>query len=692
MSNATINLTQIVAGAAPDESIRHALLLTFTFDGAYLEQAESSLLQHLWERDCTNIIVIRDGKQVLTEKKALRYTVLNAGFTQNAFHPKLLFIISASQITAILGSANLTRAGMENNLELATAYHLTRNSGPFRFFESLYAYLNEHLRQEVERNGSSPEGYDRLITDFRRFLEDAKRTKQSTIQEPIFFHNYAQSLLPQILSQLPSQNLDALWVLSPFFEPDTQEDRDPKDELDATLLHQLLQNVTLKEIGEPPLRIYFQSMPGNRTVLPLHLLNAYQSSIALYAKNSSGVDEKKLDPVLFQKKDANLHAKLMVFAGKKRGGKRFFSVVQGSANFTRGALLSQPSKGNSEIVVMTKFDSEDLTTAQLESYWGFDQLFARIGDWTSLNPISIKPNFQSVPLKIREALVSIRNKAVTVWIHSDLHIATVVRVSLVGDQVLYLGSTCMTPGEHCFEFALFQEAIELETGGLVRFPYYAVRAEAVDDEGRLVGQADGPLNVDSPEAFIDDRMLQTEESNLVDQIYAAGAGLAGSISYAALRKQIERIRFGKAQVHPTALSYQADLDLFFRHVQIGFTGIHSRVKLSGGSMYVFGDTLRQLARWITQAVTTQELEIEQRIYLCGRVVRAVREAFDSMKEQGADVSRLKYLTGEEFVKRAQPLTFFVTALESDPSLGPAVAQISQEWQALLEKATDRKVS
>ena len=62
MLNASLNLKTLIENFAPDDDLRHALLLTYNFDGGFLEDAEHGLLETLWRRNCENLIVVRDGK------------------------------------------------------------------------------------------------------------------------------------------------------------------------------------------------------------------------------------------------------------------------------------------------------------------------------------------------------------------------------------------------------------------------------------------------------------------------------------------------------------------------------------------------------------------------------------------------------------------------------------------------------
>lgn len=343
--NAEINLRTVIDTFAPEDDIRHALFLTYTFDGGILEDVDRGLLDLLWRRNCENVLVVRDGKAILAEKRSHRYSVINAAYSRRTFHPKLMLLLTSSEVLAAIGSANLTRGGLENNLELVGVYRLTRNSGPLSLFRSLRDYLGKsHLRLELAATSSQQrKAFDVLQRDLDRFLNEASAVRSPI--EPLFLHNYDEALLPQIIKALPNQKLETMWVVSPFFEPDpirnesldkrpqpdtvplsTKGDDPPDDRLDETLLKEVFKQLNFIQNDQPPVRIYFQASTTNVTRLPLNALQQFKSQIALFGKTST-IDSR------------NLHAKMLVFAGHDQSGQPFVTIVHGSANFTRCLVI-----------------------------------------------------------------------------------------------------------------------------------------------------------------------------------------------------------------------------------------------------------------------------------------------------------------------------------------------------------------
>ena len=213
MLEAKTNLQSEIENFAPHEELRHALLLTYNFDGPFIEDPERGLLEALWRRNCTNVLVVRDGKAVLAEKRSHRYRVVNAAYSRQTFHSKLLLVLSSSGVLAAVGSANLTRGGLETNLEVTNIYCLTRSRGPRKFFTSL-RIVAQLLRLELSgTNTPTRDSANQIVADLDAFLAEASAARSAV--EPLLLHNYAEPLLPQIVRALPAKRLEMLWIVSP---------------------------------------------------------------------------------------------------------------------------------------------------------------------------------------------------------------------------------------------------------------------------------------------------------------------------------------------------------------------------------------------------------------------------------------------------------------------------------------------
>ena len=695
MIDAALNLRTAIESFAPGDDVRHALLLTYNFDGGFLEDADRGLLEVLWRRNCENVLVVRDGGAVIAEKRSHRYSVINAAHSTRTFHPKLVLLVAPTELLASVGSANLTRGGLESNLELVGTYRLTRTKGPLEFFGTLRDYLDSHLRRELA--ATSPQqrdAFDTLVRDLDRFLADASSAHSEV--EPLFLHNYVEPLLPQIAQALPSRQLDALWIVSPFFEPDLSESRSasggssttttespqtkhiaehtdpPGETLDETLLERVFRTFAFVDKGgRPPVRIYFQASSTNATQLPLNLLQRYRSHIALYAKDRAARDQRRL------------HAKMLVFIGRKE-----VTIVHGSANFTRAALLSKPPIGNAEIVVLTQLSGAGGLADKLDDYLNLGDLFTEINRWDDLthrSPVASSPPPHT--LRVWEGMVSLAGTKLTVFFCLDHPAARRLIVTLRGDtSSLLLGEVVLPladPGRQDFE--LPEEAISVadDKSGLLQLPYHCVCVEAFDADGHSLGQSTGPLNVDCPQVFVGTWICRPSDLGLDSQIYLAGLGNAAG--YAEQRAYVKRTLGAKPDDAPLMPSHHADLDLFFRRLHVGFRGLRRRLERSCASCYVFGDTLRQLSTWAQAAVQEDGQSAytrEQKLYMCDRLVQTALECTGVMRETRIAPNMLARIVRDEFLVRSQPLYDYADALCADQEVSIVASNLLEQWQAL----------
>jgi PLD-like domain len=115
-------LRDAIGGFAPGQGFRAVLLLTFSFDGRWLEEG---LVPDLFDRQVNASLVIRDGNALIQDSPSVRYHRANAQFSTRVFHSKLVLLVADDRALAVIGSANLTRGGLERNLELASAYEVS---------------------------------------------------------------------------------------------------------------------------------------------------------------------------------------------------------------------------------------------------------------------------------------------------------------------------------------------------------------------------------------------------------------------------------------------------------------------------------------------------------------------------------------------------------------------------------------
>jgi len=221
--------------------------------------------------------------------------------------------------------------------------------------------------------------------------------------------------------------------------------------------------------------------------------------------------------------------------------------------------------------------------------------------------------------------------------------------------------------------------------GLRQLPYHCVRVEAFDANGQSLGWGEGALNVDCPGAFYGDWHPNHLWLDTLDtRIYLAGLG--NTAGYTALRAHVERVlstaSSGRSDAPPSP-SHQADLDLFFRRLHIGFRGLRRRLEQTHGSLYVFGDVLRQLAGWAQAAVQGDEqYTTEQRLYLCERIVQTALECVDIMEKTGHVLEVLAPIVSDEFLSGAEPILDYVDELRHDENVGTVARNLLKQWSML----------
>ena len=666
---ARLTLSEAMESFAPGEDVRHAIFLTYGFDGPFLEDPDNGFLDVLWRRNCQNTLVVRDGAAVIKEKQSHRYAAVNASYSVGIFHSKLALLISPSEALAIIGSANLSRGGLRGNLELANVYRLTRSAGPKAFFAALHDYLRQQLVRELQ--GVSSRGRESLesaVSDLRLLLMDSQRRAQRDDGSLSFLHNYERPLFEQVVGLLRSKHLERMWIISPFYEV---EKEDPaEDGVDDSLWGRLLRSF---DFGSEAIHVFFQTDSEGRTRLPVGLLTPYQDKIELHQRDMVAFDQR------------SLHAKMLAFQTRE-AGRRFLTIVHGSANFTAAAMLSRPPGGNAEIAVVTRLRCEDLTGDRLADYLDLSELFSVVPDWSKLS--SLKPQRRPVPaVQVWEALLSLLEGTISIHLRVGSPAATEIAVYLVGagPNIMLGRSPVSTKASTHYEYRAPADVVTHagQGAGLRQVPYHSVLVEAYDGAGKLLGIGKAALNVTNPEAFYGDWLCGPEDNRLDDQIYQAGLGAGGS-DYERMRLHVERLLSGSAvNDSPPSPTHQGDLDLFFRRIHVGFRGLHLQLRERRGSLLALSDLLRLLAKW-GKAATRPDgaLSPEQQLYLLDRIVREVADALAYTRKSIRRRDLPGKLMREAFLSKAGEVLEFGRDLQRDEALGVVARSLVARWNSL----------
>jgi hypothetical protein len=291
---------------AAREPLRAALFLTYSFDGRWFDEA---IIPDLCERPIGTMLVIRDRNAVITEASTVRYRRANAARSA-VFHPKLALLVGEESARAVIGSANLTRAGFERQRELGRVFDLALSSLADRsLFASLLEYLQSGLSTEVQAD--SKRDLEEVEHALRDVLRRCRRGPSSSAHS--LLHNYAQPIWTQLLARIPHRSLRRAAIVSPFFEPDRKHPEDPAlGPGDGSIFAKLLEDFTFEAPkGEPPVQIFFRQSEG-RTELPVQKLASLANRLAFFAQ-----DER----------DQRLHAKLLLLEGAEGRGREPFVVA-----------------------------------------------------------------------------------------------------------------------------------------------------------------------------------------------------------------------------------------------------------------------------------------------------------------------------------------------------------------------------
>ena len=137
-----------------------SLATTFSID---FDAYENVVLSRLRGAGCRNNLVIADGRMLthaLDSHSALpahaggRYSVAGVNAGSGVFHPKLFLQVGRKGALLMVGSANLTAAGLAGNLELVARYRCDEDdSGERRLIAHAWRYLKRWLSAEQKYQG-----------------------------------------------------------------------------------------------------------------------------------------------------------------------------------------------------------------------------------------------------------------------------------------------------------------------------------------------------------------------------------------------------------------------------------------------------------------------------------------------------------------------------------------------------------
>ncbi len=304
-----------------------AILTSFSFNFHHFEYQVLKTLKHKW---VTNVGVLVDSDMldntIGLSSGGLRQITqtysINGIKSKGAFHPKISFLIGDNELLMIMGSGNITAGGHGKNHEIFTTFYADSLESPFLpLLIETWKYI-QFLAKDVE-------GYsrDRIFNIIPRNCE---LLKKSEIQSHLFHkvdeqteialvYNDSTSILNQMTQLIPTENIDLITIVSPYFDED------------GSLLLRLLE-----QFPNAKLQVY---IPNDFGLPPNKIEKNKRISFFSWENTTRGKMEIKGSDKYVRK----LHSKLFNFQSQDTD----YCFI-GSANATVSAFGTELTPGNNE--------------------------------------------------------------------------------------------------------------------------------------------------------------------------------------------------------------------------------------------------------------------------------------------------------------------------------------------------------
>ena len=261
-----------------------------------------------------------------------------------AFHPKLaLLACKRGGLRVVIGSANLTRAGMTQQLELVSSFWLTEHPGATGGLRAIVKALRSRLAR-------SP-AFLRSAAVIERALQ-----KQAPAEASVAILCSTTSILDQVLAHIHDHtggkgSVTDVCVTSPFFER-RADSRTLFEEVDARIRKKLPRT---RDVAYELVLPTESSKPPYRVEAPIDRLRTFAQtgSRSLTCRVMTRANRGwTTDPTADEEaggRDRRLHGKLVVLRVQYKGTTYSYTLI-GSPNFTKAALLG----GNFEIALLQR--------------------------------------------------------------------------------------------------------------------------------------------------------------------------------------------------------------------------------------------------------------------------------------------------------------------------------------------------
>lgn len=323
-SQKLISAVFMTYGFEADLFERNVLPSIFRLDTDYYENERrfrSRIAESLLK---TPVTVFLDGGEYRGGKTFL-YDLVNV--SSCTFHSKCFLLLYQDYLRIIVGSSNITRAGMCYNAEILWSYDLKvgDSTGVASSLRSILGGFSLFLKG-AENHAMEP--IKQFLTEFPYEKSKGRLFLHSTLDAKSFSEQFVEELING------KNSIDSLRVISPFFESDTEK------AVETAMVGRLLQDI--KHSMNPGAKVEF-CFPGFRVndvekwnvEVPLGLfkeLSKAYPGINFYIVPNLWNDDG-------EEHVRNLHAKIIEV--RYENGEYLYLI--GSQNFTRAAMHSKQS-------------------------------------------------------------------------------------------------------------------------------------------------------------------------------------------------------------------------------------------------------------------------------------------------------------------------------------------------------------
>lgn len=299
----------------------YGLLATYNLDVSFLEDYLLSKVGAFSGSSYLNILMDAAEYEHLATTQSEQVKQLNRRYlllpirVGGRFHPKLYFFVSRKKGLLILGSANLTRAGLTRNAEIVFVCrheHEKDDGSLIPLFQQAFSFFVEAYRGGLAHSKTFEENLERIAGEVTWIGDSENVQDQPTPFR--FIHSLESSILNQVLATIPFEPIEGHF-LSPYF------DKSPA----------LIEKLYVQS-GVQSLSFYTQN--GTTTLRPEWITSAEAEAANARFYLVEYEDDGRLQ---------QLHGKAFVLTDKKHS-----ALYYGSANCTTRGLLTTAENGNVE--------------------------------------------------------------------------------------------------------------------------------------------------------------------------------------------------------------------------------------------------------------------------------------------------------------------------------------------------------